>query len=402
MNMKKILFLGGARNQLSILKLAKSKGYFIILCDGYSECPGKKYSNKFFNCSISNKEEILKIAKKENVNAIISYASEAGALTQSFVANKLKLPSNSLKSVKTLLFKNKFRDFLKKNKFFFPKFKVFSNFNNFNKYLKNNKNHVIIKPVDSAGSRGVFKIDFQNLSEIKKLFLITKKFSKKKKVICEEFINTNFPQIAGDAIIFDNKIVFSHWADQYYNKLLNPLLPIGESWPTSHGKKNILYIETELNRLFKKLKISFGIFNFDLRLVKNNKLMIIEIGPRNGGDFIPDVVKDASGVNMIEQTLNLHLGKKILKKDLIKSKNNFCATLRVGSQKNGIFKRVIFSKELNNHIYKKIIHVKKNTLVKKFISGRNSLGNIFLRFKTSLQMRKNMESINKNIKVILK
>ena len=104
--MKKILFLGGASHQTSILNHAK-KNYFIILCDNDSHCIGKKYADKFYKISIKNKNKILEISRKEKINAIISYASEIGALTQCYVANKLKLPSNNYNSIKTLHYKNK-------------------------------------------------------------------------------------------------------------------------------------------------------------------------------------------------------------------------------------------------------------------------------------------------------
>jgi biotin carboxylase len=402
MSIKKILFLGGSKQQYSIISLAKKKKYYVIICDANSHCHGKKYADKFFNVSITNKLQILKIAKQEKISAIISYASELGALTQSFVANKLKLPTNKLKSIEILIFKNKFRSFLKKNKFFVPKFKAFKNFNDLKLYLKNKSNYHIIKPIDSAGSRGVFKINNKNLPKLKKNFLISKKFSKKNKVICEEYIKTDLPQIAGDAIILNKKIIFSHWGDQYYDKTINPLLPIGESWPSSHNEINIFFLEKELNRLFKKLKISFGVFNFDIRFTENKKLMIIEIGPRNGGDYIAEVVKDATGVDMIEQTLNLYLGLKIHRKKLIKSKNISCASLRIGAPKSGYLKNIEFSNELKKLIYKKYLIKKKNDFVKKFNIGNNSLGNIFFRFKNFNQMIRIMNSINKYIKVIIR
>jgi len=74
MREKKILFLGGSSQQLSIINLANKKKYYTILCDGDPNCPGKKYVDKFYNISISEKKKILDIAKKEKINAIISYA----------------------------------------------------------------------------------------------------------------------------------------------------------------------------------------------------------------------------------------------------------------------------------------------------------------------------------------
>lgn len=398
---KKILFLGGAKHQASILSLAKKKGYYVILCDGDVNCFGKKYADKFYNISTSEQYKILEIATKNKINGIISYASEIGAITQCFVANRLNLPTNKIKSIETLIYKNKFRNFLKKNNFYVPKYKVFSKFNDLIIYLKNNKNYHIIKPIDSSGSRGVFKVNGIDLPKLKKSFIASKKASIKKIVICEEFIPTNLPQIAGDAVILNKKIIFSHWGDQYYNSHLNPLLPVAESWPTIHIKKNILYIERELNKLLKILKITIGVFNFDMRLTNDGRLMIIEIAPRNGGDYIAEVVKVSTGVDMIQQTLNLYLGIKIFKKDLIKSKNVNCASLRLGASKKGFLKKIYFSKKLKKLIYKKYLLKKKNDIVKKFFLGKESLGNVFLKFKNSNQMKNIMKDFNQHIKIIV-
>ena len=47
MSIKKILFLGGSKQQYSIISLAKKKKYYVIICDANSHCHGKKYADKF-------------------------------------------------------------------------------------------------------------------------------------------------------------------------------------------------------------------------------------------------------------------------------------------------------------------------------------------------------------------
>ena len=118
--------------------------------------------------------------------------------------------------------------------------------------------------------------------------------------------------------------------------------------------------------------------------------------------YIADVVKDATGVDMIEQTLNLYLGKKIIKKELIKTKNINCLSLRLGSSKTGYLKSIKFSDELKKYIYKKYLKNNTNSFVNKFTLGKNSLGNIFLKFRTLNQMVKIMKNINKYINIIVK
>lgn len=397
---KKILFLGAAAHQISPILYARKKKYFVIVCDSNKKSPGAKNASKFYNISISNKKKILEISKNEKINAIISYASEVGATTQAYVANKLKLPSNSLKSVETLAYKNKFRLFLKKEGFVFPKNRVFKDFRKFKIFLtKQSKLPVMIKPVDASGSKGISKIE--KLVNLKRKFDNAKKFSRSKKIICEEFLERKGSQIAGDGFVYKGRLVFAHLADQYFNSYPNPLIPVGESWPSTHSKQNLKKALKDLQKVFKKLKIKFGAFNFDLQFIKNNKFMIIEIGPRNGGDYIPELIKLSTGVDLIKATVEASLGNKLYYKNFKKKYNRFYSTLRINSKKNGIFKKIIFSKKLKKNIVEKKIFCKKNQKIRKFNLGKDALGVLILKFNTLKEMKYKMNSIDQNIKVIL-
>lgn len=397
---KKILFLGGAKHQIAPLIYSKEKGYCVVICDIIAECPGKKYSDKFYNISISNKQKILEISKKEKINGIISYASEVGSTTQAFVANKLGLPSNSLKSVQTLAYKNKFRKFLEKNGFFYPKNKVFSDYTKCNDFIKKSVGlPIILKPVDASGSKGISKIE--NLKDLKKNFQYAKKYSKQKKIICEKFEEREGSQIAGDGFVLNGKFIFSHLADQYFNLKPNPLIPTGESWPTSHSKKNLLIVKKTVQRVMNKLKIKFGAFNLDLHFLKNKKFMIIEIGPRNGGDYIPELIKLSTGVDLIMCTVEASLGHKLKAKNFKKKKIKYYSTYRINSKKNGVFKKILISNNIKKNIIKKDIFYKIGHKINKFDLGKDSIGNLILNFKTQKEMQEKMNNMDKNIKVIL-
>ena len=94
------------------------------------------------------------------------------------VANKLKLPSNSLKSVETLAYKNKFRLFLKKEGFVFPKNRVFKNLGNSKFFDQAKQTSSYDKPVDASGSKGISKIE--KLVNLKRKFDNAKNFHDQK------------------------------------------------------------------------------------------------------------------------------------------------------------------------------------------------------------------------------
>ncbi len=398
---KTIVFLGGAPHQISPIKYAKSKNIKVVICDSNPNCAGMLYANKFYNVSIKNKNEILKITKKEHADGILSYATEIGATTQAFVAQKLNLPSNPYKSVQVLSYKNKFRSFLKDNKFYYPQNKIFKNFNHFKKFISLHKNkNFIIKPVDSSGSKGIFLIN-DDLN-IKKKFDQAIHYSQQKKIICEEFVKKIGPQIAGDGFIINKKLNFFHWADQYFNNYPNNLIPVGESWPSTLASYQEKIVKKTINKILKKLKINFGAFNFDMQFIEKKKLMIIEIGPRNGGDFIPEATKLSTGVDMIKLSVDSCLGNKINRNLLKKKYIKPIATFRLNSKKNGKLKNIKFSKKIKKNILKKTIYVKKNSNIKKFLLGKNAVGSLILKFKSQKEMIYKMKNIDNYIKINLK
>ena len=100
--MKKILLLGGSEQQIIAITKAKELGYYTILCDFLPDNPGQHYADKFYLASTTDKELILNIAKKENIDGILAYASDPAAPTAAYVAMKLNLPGNPYESVEIL------------------------------------------------------------------------------------------------------------------------------------------------------------------------------------------------------------------------------------------------------------------------------------------------------------
>ena len=159
--MKKILLLGGSAQQVIAVETAKKLGYYTVLCDYLPDNPGQYVADKFYLESTTDKKTILKIAEKEKVSGILAYASDPAAPTAAYVAEKLGLPGNPYKSVEILCNKDKFRDFLAKNDFYTPKAKGYNSAETALADLDNGyfEYPVIVKPVDSSGSKGVSKIN---------------------------------------------------------------------------------------------------------------------------------------------------------------------------------------------------------------------------------------------------
>ena len=100
--MKKILLLGGSAQQLVAIRAAKELGYYTVVMDYLPDNPGQYEADKFYGESTTDVEAVYRIAKEEQVEGILAYASDPAALPAAIVAERLGLPTNPAKIVEIL------------------------------------------------------------------------------------------------------------------------------------------------------------------------------------------------------------------------------------------------------------------------------------------------------------
>jgi len=157
---KKLMLLGGLRYLLPIIEAAHRMGHYVITVDYLPDNIAHKYSDEYHNVSILDKEAVLKLAQELQIDGIMSFAVDPGVVTAAYVAEKMGLPfQGSYESVCILQDKARFRQFLADNGFNVPMAK---GYDEKEKALHDNDIFnwpVIVKPVDSAGSKGVSRVD---------------------------------------------------------------------------------------------------------------------------------------------------------------------------------------------------------------------------------------------------
>jgi carbamoylphosphate synthase large subunit len=143
--MKRLLLLGGSTKQIPAIEYAKKQGYNITLCDYFPDNPGQNYADKFYCVSTTDREAILEVAQKENVDGVVAYASDPAAPTAAYVAEKMGLPTSPYKSVELLINKDKFRAFLAEHNFCTPRANGYSSIEEAKKDIERLRVSVLIK-----------------------------------------------------------------------------------------------------------------------------------------------------------------------------------------------------------------------------------------------------------------
>lgn len=396
--MKKILLLGGSAQQVVAIETAKRLGLYTVLCDYLSDNPGQYSADKFYLASTTDKELILSIAKEEKIDAIVAYASDPAAPTAAYVAEQMGLPGNPYESVETLCNKDKFRKFLAENGFNTPTAKGYSSASEAKSDIERGtfRFPIIVKPVDSSGSKGV--IVLQDATSVSEAIDFAFSFTRCKRIVVEEFIVKNHPYlIGGDIHISNGKVVLWGLLNCHRDSEANPLVPVGKSFPPELSSDQEQTIHDTLQQLVTSLGIKNCAMNVEVVVDKDGRVWPIDIGPRNGGNMIPDLLGLIFNVDIVEMTIRGALGDLNLPE--ISEGSPYYATHNLHSIQNGTYKDVIFSPEIEKFIIRKALYKKAGDRVEFFDNAAKALGIVFFKFPNKDSMSKILEHVSDYISV---
>lgn len=395
--MKRILFLGGAPTQIPPIRYAREQGHYVITCDYLPENPGHKLAHEYHNVSTTDKEAVLALAKRLKIDGIVAYASDPSAPTAAYVAEQLGLPGNPYQSVQILARKDLFRAFLAEHGFNVPRSKSFYRAEDAWQWLTEIGLPAFVKPVDSSGSKGVTCL--QEIECFEQAFAHALSFSREKKVVVEEAIHRKGYQVAGDGFVVDGNLVFRCWADEHFDKLCNGLVPIGQTFPTSHPEALLEVAHRESQRLLSLLGMRTGALNFDFVFTEDNKFYFLELGPRNGGCLIPEVIRYATGVDLIKYTVDAALGLDCSDLKMAPTEG-YWSSYMVHAIQDGVYKELWLSDRIRARIIETDIWVKPGDQVRKYSGSHDTLGTMILKFESQEEMLEMVDNMERDIRVV--
>ena len=396
--MKKILMLGGARAQVPAIKRAKELGYYVITCDYLPDNPGHKFSDEYKNISTVEKEQVLQFAKERGIDGVIAYASDPSAITAAYVADHLGLPGSSYEAVKMMCEKDLFRKFQRKNGFRTPFFFSLSSLGELREVEKEIEFPCIVKPVDSSGSRGVSKVEngIGGGYGLEEAFIQASSFSRCGRVIIEGYIPTPYFQLHGDGVVYDGKLQFLALGDQRFRHSV----PIGSSLPSVLKEELLNEAEKEVARFIECSGFSCGGINVEVRITEEGDIYIIEIGPRTGGNYIPQLMQNASGEDEMTAVLQMAMGDS---HNIGMSKNIKCYfQYIIGSDEAGRFQEVFIDQYMKDKVKEFFVHKEKGDWVEEYENSNGVVGVALIKFDDIEEMERDIKNIKRHIKVVVR
>lgn len=398
--MKKLMILGGSRYALPVIKAAQNLGIYVITCDYLPDNIAHKYSDEYCNVSIIDKEKTLEAAKKCDIDGIMSFACDPGVVTAAYVAEQMGLPNvGPYESVCILQNKGRFREFLKENGFTVPTAKGYKNIEKALADVDIFHWPVIVKPTDSAGSKGVSRVD--NPENLKESIETALSFSHSDEFIIEDFITQQGYSSDTDSFSIDGKLKFVSFNCQHFDaEAKNPYTPAAYSWPSSMTAEHQEELKNEIQRLLKLLKMNTAVYNIETREGTDGKAYIMEVSPRGGGNRLSECLRYATGVDMITNMVKYSVGLPI--EEITQKPYDGCwAEIVLHSDKPGIFKDLWIADEIKANVIERDLWIEEGTQVGGFTAANEAIGTLILKLDSQEKIEEVLKNQSKYVKVEL-
>ena len=394
MKQKRLMLLGGIRYLLPVIDAAHHYGYHVITVDYLPDNIAHKYSDEYFNVSILDKDAVLDLARRLEIDGILSFAVDPGVVTAAYVAEEMGLPfSCSYHAARILQNKALFRRFLADNGFNVPMAKGYGSVEDALHDAFVFHWPIIVKPTDSAGSKGVTKVDgVENLRHAIEFAFAS---SHSNSIIIEDYLEKSGFSSGSESFFVDGKLMYNGFYDQFFDvNAANPFTPSAECWPSDKPESVLEEVRADLQRLGDLLHFGTGLFNIEWRVCTDGKVYLMEVSPRAGGNRLAEILNDATDVDLIDAEVRKAMGEVV--SGMQEPEYKGCYAIQVlHASSNGRFEGIEIDPDFEkSFVLEKEVRVNKGEIIASFTGANSAIGTLFLRTDSRANMNRLLNNIS--------
>ena len=303
--MKTLAIIGASYLQRPVVERAKQMGLRTICFSWPQGAVCKDLCDVFYPVSITEKEEILAICRKEQINGICTIASDVAAPTVAYVAEQMGLVGNSYEAACKAHDKHAMREALMAAGVECPKYQVMTKGEKI--AVEGMELPLIVKPTDRSGSLGVQKVT--KGKDIEAAVTEAERVSIVGEALVEEFIEGC--EISVEMISCKG----THYALQITDKETTGaphFVELAHHQPSGLSPEMQTCIFAITRRALDALGITNGASHSEYKITKEGRVVVMEIGARMGGDFIgSNLVQLSTGYDFLRGVIEVALGEEI-------------------------------------------------------------------------------------------
>ncbi len=281
MSKKTVVILPGSAWQIPIVRKVKDMGYRALVVNPYKNSPAFSFADGHLCSDIFDIKAVKQYCETEKADALISEECDIAMPVVAKLGKDLGFNTLSEDAARLFTDKNMMRIYGEKNGFPTPKHRVCYTKEDVFDFLKNINGKIIIKPLDSNSSRGVFTIE--NESQIEEHFDESLSYSKiEKAVLAEQYID-------GIEFTVDGvKTPQGHFTlaiseKRHFKHNLNIASDLYFTWSNKNYDYSLL---KQINDEYvNNSPLLFGLTHAEYKY-ENGTFYLIEIAARGGGNLI--------------------------------------------------------------------------------------------------------------------
>ena len=300
-----IAILGAGVGQIPLIQKAKSRGWRTVVVSPAGPYPGIKLADTLLDADVRDASALVERLKDENISAIVTDQLDSAVETAAYISEQLHL--KGITSDVARRFKDKFHmlQCAQQRGINVPDFALTNNVSDALQFAKNLGYPVIIKPHDSAASKGVYRVD--SAHELTERYEESRLFSSNQKVLIQKYIEKE-TEYCVEAYTRNFQVRNIAIGKRDYFKSRTDFIPQATLLKSAQAELDAFEEQVlEVNaRLVEGLGLSFGITHGEFMVEQGTgKIYLVEIAARGGGVGISsELVPACSGIDMVECLLD--------------------------------------------------------------------------------------------------
>ena len=304
--MPKILLVGGGREQLAGVIKGREMGFEVVVTDMSPSAPAAQLADYFYPISTNDALGNHAVAKQEAVCGVFTMGSETAVPVVAYVARKCGLPGYSedtaLAATSKSVMKRRFMNFRVPT----PLWVSTDVEADAIRFTNEVGLPVVVKPSTSSGQRGLTLV--QSLGMLAAAFSKAKEHTTDELVIVEKFYEGI--EINVIAVVQNGKVEFLSLSERVKSPSESFGIAIEHVYPIGCSLNQRRRIEDACIRSIESIGLRNGVA-YPQVIMSPDGPRVIEIAVRIPGGFMYELSLYASGIDLVEFTINQAVGRQV-------------------------------------------------------------------------------------------
>jgi biotin carboxylase len=302
-----VLFIAAGRHQRRAIERAGELGLRVLAVDRNPAAPGLLAADAGFVVDFSERDALLEALAEQSFDGVLTVASDRAVPVVAAVAESRGLPGIGEATAHLMTHKIAMRRALAEAGVPQPRFAAIRILSERYRALGEVGFPAVLKPADSGGQRGIFRID--SLDDLEAHLHETLSASPTGEAILEEYVEGT--EMNGIVIAREGQAETLTLSD----RLRPPGIGFGVGWlhvyPASAYGDQLEASERIAARAVRALGLETGIAFPQLIAAPDGRVVVVECAARIAGGQMADLVWHAVGVDLVEVALRIALGEPL-------------------------------------------------------------------------------------------